>query len=77
MTLNLEDIFAEIERQGVTITLYGIRYKYFDSEVDEDYLYPVVFTNRDKAQEWLDKHPIMSHCLSVEEIKLNPKPGIM
>lgn len=72
MEIKLTEVFDALEEKDISVTLYGVRYRYNDQFNQEDFLYPVAFTTEDKAEAWLSKS-ISAPYLSVETISLNPK----
>lgn len=62
---------------GGTMKIYGIRYRYVDSRTTEDFLYPLAFTSKVKAQAWITAHPFSSSYMSIEILKLNPDAGVL
>ena len=54
-------------------TMWGVEYYYRDQFSHDQWLYPIVFTSKKKAQAYIDAHHNRPYLI-IEEIKINPEP---
>jgi hypothetical protein len=71
MEVSLTDILEKVT-SNYKLVMYGV--KYYSDHTQTDHLYPLVFTTREKAEEWVNGHVQRSY-LDVVTLEVNPSIG--